>query len=110
MGNVAQSPLLSAGHFTELKRIFSEINLLKMTEEEVNFDLTAKKKKKKKKTPFELDGADQVENEETPVEEEVPKKEKKKVEFEEENNDNVDDIDLESFGTKKKKKKKRGEG
>merc|ERR1711881_77895 len=81
-----------------------------MTEEEVNFDLTAKKKKKKKKTPFDLDGADQVENEETPAEEEVPKKEKKKVEFEEENNDNVDDIDLESFGTKKKKKKKRGEG
>ena len=32
-----------------------------MTEEEVNFDLTAKKKKKKKKTPFDLDGADQVE-------------------------------------------------
>ena len=31
-----------------------------MTEEEVNFDLTAKKKKKKKKT-FDLDGADQVE-------------------------------------------------
>merc|ERR1712179_285577 len=64
-------------------------------------------KKKKKKTPFDLDGADQVENEEGPAaEEEAPKKEKKKVEFEEEN-DNVDDIDLESFGTKKKKKKKR---
>merc|ERR1711931_550001 len=83
--------------------------LITMTEEEVNFDLTAKKKKKKKKTPFDLDGADQVENEETPAEEEVPKKEKKKVEFEEENNDNVDDIDLESFGTKKKKKKKKAD-
>ena len=32
-----------------------------MTEEEVNFDLTAKKKKKKKKTPFDLDGAEPVE-------------------------------------------------
>jgi len=32
-----------------------------MTEEEPNFDLTAKKKKKKKKTPFDLDGADPVE-------------------------------------------------
>ena len=32
-----------------------------MTEEEANFDLTAKKKKKKKKTPFDLDGADPVE-------------------------------------------------
>lgn len=82
-----------------------------MTEVEVeNFDLTAKKKKKKKKTPFDLDGADPVENEDGPAEEEAPKKEKKKVEFEEENSENVDDIDLESFGTKKKKKKKRGEG
>lgn len=82
-----------------------------MTEVEVeNFDLAAKKKKKKKKTPFDLDGADPVENEDGPAEEEAPKKEKKKVEFEEENSENVDDIDLESFGTKKKKKKKRGEG
>ena len=32
-----------------------------MTEEEVNFDLTAKKKKKKKKTPIDLDGAEQAE-------------------------------------------------
>merc|ERR1712129_543994 len=81
--------------------------LLIMTEEEPNFDLAAKKKKKKKKTPFDLDGADPVENEDGPVEEEAPKKEKKKVEFEEENNENVEDIDLESFGTKKKKKKKK---
>jgi len=76
-----------------------------MTEEEVNFDLTAKKKKKKKKTPFDLDGAEQ--NDEAGGDEEAPKKDKKKVEFEEDNADNVDDIDLESFGTKKKKKKKR---
>merc|ERR1711892_1329902 len=101
--------------------------------EEPNFDLAAKNKKKKKKTPFDLDGADPVENEDGPVEEEAPKKEKKKVEFEEENNENVEDIDLESieevkdalpeeekpeeeedmdldldsFGTKKKKKKKK---
>lgn len=79
-----------------------------MTEEEPNFDLTAKKKKKKKKTPFDLDAAEPVENEEGVVEEEAPKKEKKKVEFEETTAaDNVEDIDLESFGTKKKKKKKR---
>ena len=32
-----------------------------MTEEDINFDLTAKKKKKKKKTPFDLDGAEQQE-------------------------------------------------
>jgi len=86
------------------------MGVLKMTEGEVeNFDLTAKKKKKKKKTPFDLDGAEPVENEDGPAEEEAPKKEKKKVEFEEENSENVDDIDLESFGTKKKKKKKRDE-
>merc|ERR1711892_1255151 len=85
-----------------------KILVLIMTEEEPNFDLAAKKKKKKKKTLFDLDGADPVENEDGPVEEEAPKKEKKKVEFEEENNENVEDIDLESFGTKKKKK--RGEG
>jgi len=78
-----------------------------MTEEEPNFDLTAKKKKKKKKTPFDLDAAEPVENEEGVAEEEAPKKEKKKVEFEENTADNVEDIDLESFGTKKKKKKKR---
>jgi len=70
--------------------------------------LTAKKKKKKKKTPFDLDAAEPVENEEGVAEEEAPKKEKKKVEFEETTAaDNVEDIDLESFGTKKKKKKKR---
>jgi len=70
--------------------------------------LTAKKKKKKKKTPFDLDAAEPVENEEGVAEEEAPKKEKKKVEFEETAAaDNVEDIDLESFGTKKKKKKKR---
>jgi len=79
-----------------------------MTEEEPNFDLTAKKKKKKKKTPFDLDGADTVEDEGA-ADEEAPKKEKK-VEFDDENADNVEDIDLESFGTKKKKKKKRVEG
>jgi len=74
-----------------------------MTEEEPNFDLTAKKKKKKKKTPFDLDAAEPVENEEGVAEEEAPKKEKKKVEFEENTADNVEDIDLESFGTKKKR-------
>jgi len=81
-----------------------------MTEEDINFDLTAKKKKKKKKTPFDLDGAEQQETEDAPPateEEEAPKKEKKKVEFEAEA-EPVEDIDLESFGTKKKKKKKRG--
>jgi len=51
--------------------------VLIMTEEEPNFDLAAKKKKKKKKTPYDLDGADPVENEDGPVEEEAPKKEKK---------------------------------
>jgi len=73
----------------------------------INFDLTAKKKKKKKKTPFDLDAAETVENEDGAAEEESSKKEKK-VEFEEDNAENVEDIDLESFGTKKKKKKKRG--
>ena len=32
-----------------------------MAEEDVNFDLTAKKKKKKKKTPFDLDGLEGAE-------------------------------------------------
>jgi len=78
-----------------------------MTEEEMNFDLSAKKKKKKKKTPFDLDAALEggQENEEKAEEEEV--KEKKKVAFDEAAEDNVDDIDLENFGKKKKKKKKR---
>jgi len=87
-----------------------------MAEEDVNFDLTAKKKKKKKKTPFDLDGLEGAEEEagsaatEAAGEEEPVKKEKKekKVDFEDDGA-NVDDIDLESFG-KKKKKKKRGEG
>jgi translation initiation factor 2 subunit 2 len=73
-----------------------------MTEEEMNFDLSAKKKKKKKKT-FDLDGA--VEPEEKM--EEGGEEETKKVTFDAEEADNVDDIDLESFGKKKKKKKKR---
>lgn len=78
-----------------------------MTEDEMNFDLSAKKKKKKKKTPFDLDAAldGGQENEEKGDEEEV--KEKKKVVFDEAEEDNVDDIDLETFGKKKKKKKKR---
>jgi len=77
-----------------------------MTEDEMNFDLSAKKKKKKK-TPFDLDAAldGGQENEEKGDEEEV--KEKKKVVFDEAEEDNVDDIDLETFGKKKKKKKKR---
>ena len=32
-----------------------------MTEEDLNFDLSAKKKKKKKKTPFDPDGGEGVE-------------------------------------------------
>jgi len=77
----------------------------RMTEDEMNFDLSAKKKKKKKKTPFDLDAAldGGQENEEKGDEEEV----KKKVVFDEAEEDNVDDIDLETFGKKKKKKKKR---
>jgi len=85
-----------------------------MTEEDLNFDLSAKKKKKKKKTAFDPDGGEGAEEEAAPVPEEgeapvKEKKEKKKVVFDAEDSANVDDIDLESFG-KKKKKKKRGEG
>jgi len=79
-----------------------------MAEEDINFDLTAKKKKKKKKTPFDPDGMEAPEDEgQQPAaateEAEPVKKEKKekKVEFED-----GDDIDLESFGKKKKKKKR----
>jgi len=84
-----------------------------MTEEDLNFDLSAKKKKKKKKTPFDPDGVEGVEEEAAPApdEEEAPakeKKEKKKVAFDAEDSANVDDIDLESFGKKKKKKKREG--
>jgi len=84
-----------------------------MTEEEPNFDLSAKKKKKKKKTQFDPDGGEGAE-EEAPAaapEDEAPvkeKKEKKKVAFDAEDSANVDDIDLESFGKKKKKKKREG--
>jgi len=86
-----------------------------MTEEDLNFDLSAKKKKKKKKTAFDPDGGEGIQEEAAPApaeEEEDPvkeKKEKKKVVFDAEDSANVDDIDLESFG-KKKKKKKRGDG
>lgn len=73
-----------------------------MTEEELNFDLSAKKKKKKKKT-FDLDAAVDPEDKA----EEGGEEESKKVTFETEEADNVEDIDLESFGKKKKKKKKR---
>ena len=102
-----------------------------MTEEDLNFDLSAKKKKKKKKTPFDpdvLEGAEvifptsfvcsvletvclQEEAAPAPAEEEAPvkeKKEKKKVVFDAEDSANVEDIDLESFGKKKKKKKREG--
>jgi len=79
-----------------------------MTEDDLNFDLSAKKKKKKKKTPFDLDAAleaDKPDNEEK-MDEDSEEKKEKKVMFEEEG-DNVEDIDLENFGKKKKKKKKR---
>jgi len=79
-----------------------------MTEDDLNFDLSAKKKKKKKKTPFDLDAAleaDKPENEEKMDEDAEEKPQEKKVNFEDE--DNVEDIDLETFGKKKKKKKKR---
>jgi len=83
-----------------------------MTEEELNFDLTAKKKKKKKKTPFDPEGGEGAE-EEAPIAdtEEEPVKEKKKekkVEFDEDGGANLDDLDLENFGKKKKKKKREG--
>jgi len=79
-----------------------------MAEDDMNFDLSAKKKKKKKKTPFDLDAAleaEKPENEEK-MDEEAEEKKEKKVMFEEDG-DNVEDIDLETFGKKKKKKKKR---
>jgi len=79
-----------------------------MTEDDLNFDLSAKKKKKKKKTPFDLDAAleaDKPENEEKMDEDAEEKPQEKKVNFEDD--DNVEDIDLETFGKKKKKKKKR---
>jgi len=84
-----------------------------MTEEDLNFDLSAKKKKKKKKTPFDPDVLEGAEEEAAPApaEEEAPvkeKKEKKKVVFDAEDSANVEDIDLESFGKKKKKKKREG--
>jgi len=85
-----------------------------MTEEDLNFDLSAKKKKKKKKTPFDPDAAEkEVEDRaDEGVEEETQEKsEKKKVAFDEPDDmDNIEDIDLESFGKKKKKKKKRDGG
>ena len=100
-----------------------------MAEEDLNFDLSAKKKKKKKKTQFDPDGGEGAEvtdhiirhlshseifqDEATPqaAPEEAPikeKKEKKKVAFDAEDSANVEDIDLESFGKKKKKKKREG--
>jgi len=76
-----------------------------MTEDDLNFDLSAKKKKKKKKTPFDLDAAlDGVQ--EDKVEEEGEEQPEKKVMFEDAAEDNVEDIDLETFGKKKKKKKR----
>lgn len=67
-----------------------------MTEEDLNFDLSAKKKKKKKKTPFDLDGALNEGGADEGVQEDAPEPSK----------DDADDIDLENFGKKKKKKKK----
>jgi translation initiation factor 2 subunit 2 len=82
-----------------------------MTEDDLNFDLSAKKKKKKKKTPFDPDSneKDIDEKEEGGEEGEVNgDKAEKKVAFNEpEDVNDIDDIDLESFGKKKKKKKKR---
>jgi len=77
---------------------------LKMTEDDLNFDLSAKKKKKKKKTPFDLDAALDGAQEDK-VEEEGEEQPEKKVMFED-GEDNVEDIDLETFGKKKKKKKR----
>jgi len=81
-----------------------------MTEEDLNFDPSAKKKKKKKKTAFdpEAEGGEEESTQAVTEEEESPvKKEKKKVVFDEEPGADPDDIDLESFGKKKKKKKVR---
>lgn len=82
-----------------------------MTEEDLNFDLSAKKKKKKKKTAFDPEATekDVDEREEGEEAETNGEKSEKKVAFDEpEKNDvDIDDIDLESFGKKKKKKKKR---
>jgi len=82
-----------------------------MTEEDLNFDLSAKKKKKKKKTAFDPDATEKDidEREEGEEAETNGEKPEKKVAFDEpENNEmDMDDIDLESFGKKKKKKKKR---
>jgi len=80
-----------------------------MTEDDLNFDLSAKKKKKKKKTPFDLDAALDGVAQEEKVDEEVEEGGggggEKKVTFDEAD-DNVEDIDLETFGKKKKKKKR----
>jgi len=80
-----------------------------MTEDDLNFDLSAKKKKKKKKTPFDLDAALDGGAQEEKVDEEVEEGGggggEKKVTFDEAD-DNVEDIDLETFGKKKKKKKR----
>jgi len=82
-----------------------------MTEEDLNFDLSAKKKKKKKKTAFDPEATEKDidEREEGEEAETNGEKSEKKVAFDEpEKNDvDIDDIDLESFGKKKKKKKKR---
>jgi len=81
-----------------------------MTEDDLNFDLSAKKKKKKKKTPFDLDAALDGGAQEEKVDEEVEEGGgvggEKKVTFDEAADDNVEDIDLETFGKKKKKKKR----
>jgi translation initiation factor 2 subunit 2 len=82
-----------------------------MTEEDINFDLAAKKKKKKKKTPFDPESTEkevEEKGEEGGDEGEVNGDiQEKKVAFNEPDDVDMDDIDLESFGKKKKKKKKR---
>jgi len=82
-----------------------------MTEDDLNFDLSAKKKNKKKKTPFDPDSTEKdIDEKEEGVEagEVNGDKAEKKVAFNEpEDVNDIDDIDLESFGKKKKKKKKR---
>jgi len=79
-----------------------------MTEDDLNFDLSAKKKKKKKKTPFDLDAAlDGAQDDNKMDEEAGDDPPEKKVTFEDGGgDDNVEDIDLETFGKKKKKKKR----
>lgn len=58
----ARTPLTPPATVLLLSPVFqSPRSLSAMTEEDINFDLTAKKKKKKKKTPFDLDGAEQQE-------------------------------------------------